>query len=283
MKNKLLKVAIIGNTNVGKSTFLNKVLDKNISIENKKINTTQQILIGVKNIKNCQLIFYDTPGLNLIRENKLKNYKKIRTEIIETIDFSDVILFIVDSNKYNKEYIIKYFELIRPYRKKILFAFNKIDLIKKNILLKLIDDLKNFKYINKFYLISAKKKTGFKSIIDYLFTLSKYGKWTFKKNQITNKSNIFITNEFTRNSLIKFLHKEIPYNLKVKNKSYKIINNNMIIKQLIIINNKRYKSIILGKKGEKIKKIRTYSQFQIEKLFKYKTHLYLEIIYKNDK
>ena len=116
--------------------------------------------------------------------------------------------------------------------------------------------------------------------INYFISKSKNNKWKFKANEISNKSDIFISNECTRNALLKYLHKEIPYNISVKNHSFKTIKNNHIkIKQLIEINNPRYKSIILGKEGKTIKRIREYSQKEIENIFNSKIHLYLEIVH----
>ena len=138
--------------------------------------------------------------------------------------------------------------------------------------------------IDEFFHISAKYNRGLDLIKKYLVTKSKNSKWKHEFNEISNKSDIFISNECTRNALLKYLHKEIPYNIAVKSKLFKIINKkNIKIKQLIEINNLRYKSIILGKKGQTIKRIRESSQKEIEEIFHSKIHLYLEVIYVNAK
>ena len=130
----------------------------------------------------------------------------------------------------------------------------------------------------------AKYNIGIDIIKKYLVKKSQYGVWEYEFNEISNKSEIYISNECTRNAVLKYLHKEIPYNIKVKNKLFKSINKkNIKIKQLIEINNLRYKSIILGKKGNTIKRIRESSQKEIESIFNSKIHLYLEVVHVNAK
>ena len=103
--------------------------------------------------------------------------------------------------------------------------------------------------------------------------------WLYLENEISNKNDVFTTNECTRNALLTVLHKEIPYNLKINNMEFKYLKKgDLKIKQEIEIENPRYKKIILGKNGDKIKDIRIKSQMCISKILKCKTHLYLKII-----
>ena len=140
---------------------------------------------------------------------------------------------------------------------------------------------KNFK-IQSFFNISAKYNLGINNLLDYLKKFSKESKWLFLEDQISNKDDIFITNECTRNAILTYLHKELPYNINIVNQYYKYLKNgDLKIKQKLIINNLRYRKIILGKNGEKIKKIREFSQNQISKILNCKTHLYLEVIRDN--
>ena len=98
-------------------------------------------------------------------------------------------------------------------------------------------------------------------------------------DNVLTEDDIFITSECTRNAVLTYIHKEIPYNLNIETSNYKELKNNQIkIKQKIYTNEKRYKKIILGKKGEMIKQIREDCQKKINKLFNKKIHLYLELI-----
>ena len=283
MRNRIIHVVLIGKTNAGKSTFINSIVKEKISIENKKINTTQEIITGIINLKNTQIVFYDTPGSNFLKTSNLIQ-KKQKTQILELINHVDVIFFIIDIVKFNYNSIIKDIKKIKEINKPVIVVFNKIDLIKKDKILLYIEKLNETNLVNDFFIISAKYNKGFDLITKYLVKKSRYGNWKYLAENLTNKSDIFISNECTRNALLKYLHKEIPYNIVVKNKIFKFINKkNIKIKQLIEINNLRYKPIILGKKGITIKRIRESSQKEIENVFNSKIHLYLEVIHINAK
>ena len=281
MQQKILKISLVGKTNVGKSTLLNKIIGETVSIINKKINTTQELIKGIINLHNIQIIFYDTPGTNLLKyKNKLQ--KKLRIHFWQAIDESDVILYILDSKKINFNELEEQLNILNKLNKKIIIVFNKIDLIETNRLLPIIKKIDKSFIINSFFNISAKKNLGIKNLINYLKKFSKASKWLFLDNEISNKDDIFITNECTRNAILTYLHKELPYNINVVNQYYKYLKNgDLKIKQKLIIENLRYRKIILGKKGEKIKKIREFSQKKISKILECKTHLYLEIIKDN--
>ena len=283
MKNKIINVALIGKTNAGKSTFINSIVGEKISIENRNKNTTLEAIIGILNIKKTQIVFYDTPGTNFLKTTNIAQ-KKQKTELWEAIYQVDLILFIIDTFKFSYSNVAIDIKKINEINKPIIVVFNKIDLIKKEIILSYIDALNKTKLIKDFFNISAKYNKGIDLIINYLVKKSKYGNWKYKSDQVSNKSDIFISEECTRNALLKFLHEEIPYNISVKNKLFKPLNKkNIKIKQFIEIKNLRYKSIIIGKKGETIKKIREWSQKEIESIFNSKIHLYLEVIHVNAK
>ena len=278
MSQKALKIAIVGKTNAGKSTLVNKLVGETVSIINKKINTTQELIIGVTNVNNNQLIFYDTPGFNFIKStNKIQ--KKIKINLWQAINESEIILFMIDSNKINYREISNHLVLLKKINKKIFIVFNKIDLIEKNNILPVIKKINQDFSIEHFLNISAKNNLGINKMLKILLKYVKNNKWLFSKDEITDKDNIFITNECTRNSILHYLHKELPYNINIKNIGFKNLKNgDLKIKQTLQIANLRYKKIILGKKGEKIKKIRELSQKQISKIFNCKTHLYLEVV-----
>ena len=278
MNKKILKLGLYGRTNAGKSTLINKIVGEKISIVNKKVNTTIDSIIGVLNINNVQLIFYDTPGSNFLKSKKNTINKKIKTEIWETLNHIDIILFLVDAYKINLENLIDELKLISTSDKPIIVIFNKIDLLQKKKILPYVSQINNQINISDYFYISAKFSDGTNELLNFFISKSINGNWIYKNNEITNKDDIFITNECTRNAILNYLHKEIPYNVKIKNIDFKILKNQHTkIKQKIIITNKRYKSIILGKNGSTIKRIRERSQKEIQKILNCKTHLYIEI------
>ena len=282
MKKKLLKVALVGKTNVGKSTLVNSFVGEKISIVNKKINTTQDLILGILNIDTTQIIFYDTPGSNFFKTSNLLQ-KKIRTHIWNAIDQVDLVLYMIDSLKYNYQDIERDINKVSEVNKPIVFVFNKIDLIENKKILPYINELKKIVFIESFFNISAKYNKGIINLSNYLITKSITQEWLYKNDEITNQDDIYITNECTRNAILEFLHQEIPYNIKVKSLVFKYLkNNDLKIKQSIELQNDRYKPIILGKKGSTIKRIRESSQNAIHKILNCKVHLYLQVNIIND-
>ena len=278
MKSKILKIALVGRTNAGKSTLINRIVGEKISIQNKKINTTQVTVIGIKNIRETQLIFYDTPGSNFLKSLNAQS-KNLKTNLWSGIDDSDLILYLIDSKTANSKFLFQQITKLQEVKKKILIIFNKIDLISNKEILPLTSTLnKNFN-IDSFFTISAKQNIGIEDLLNYIDKFSYASDWLFKDDEITNKDDVFIVGELLRETMLTYLHKEIPYNVNIQTSNFKTLRNKDIkIKQKIIIKQPRYKKIILGKKGEMIKKIREDSQKKMSKIFNTKIHLYIEIL-----
>ena len=280
---KLIKIALIGKTNAGKSTLINSLIGEKISIINKKINTTQELILGIKNIENIQIIFYDTPGSNFLKTTDLLQ-KKLKTHIWQSIDSVDILLYLVDVLRYNFDEIFNDIKKLSEVNKPIIFVFNKIDLINDLKLLPLVNELKEIKKIDEFFMISAKYNKRTSEILTFIKSKSYINDWIYNNEEITDKDDIYISNECTRNSILEYLHQEIPYNINIKNETFKFLkNNDLKIKQLIKLKNYRYKAIILGRKGETIKRIREKSQDEIKEIFNCKVHLYLKVIVIDEK
>ena len=278
MKSKILKISIVGRTNAGKSTLINKIVGEKISIQNKKINTTQDTIVGVKNIKQNQFLFYDTPGSNFLKNIDAQS-KKLKRNLWNGIDDSDFILYLIDSSSINMKFLFDQLEKIKETKKKIIIVFNKTDLILNKKLLPLITKISNLFKVESFFTISAKKNIGIDDILKFLKKYTYPSEWEYLNDEITNKDDKFFLSELLRETLLTYLHKEIPYNISIRTSSFKELNNSDIkIKQKILINEKRYKKIILGKKGSMIKKIREDCQKKIKNIFKKKIHLYIELI-----
>jgi GTP-binding protein Era len=278
MKNKILKIAIVGKTNAGKSTLINNIVGEKISIQNKKINTTQDTIIGVKNIKETLLIFYDTPGSNFLKSLNTMS-KNLKINLWSGIDDSDIIIYLIDAKKINNNFLFEQLDKLQEVRKKIIIIFNKIDLISNKNILPVISKVDKKFEIDSFFTISAKKKIGINELLNHIKNFAYLSEWIFNEDEITNKDDKFIICELLRETMLTYLHKEIPYNLSIETTQYKILKNKDVkIKQKIFVNEPRYKKIILGKKGEMIKKIREVSQKKMSQILKRKIHLYLEIL-----
>ena len=282
MQKKLLKICIVGKTNAGKSTLLNSLVGETVSISNKKINTTEDLIIGLVNLKNNQLIFYDTPGINNLKKNT--NFKmNFKRNLWQGLNKSDLIIYLIDIKNYYKDEIKNHILKLNETKKDIIIIFNKNDLINKKTILPKIKELDSELKVDSYFSISAKKKLGIDNLKNYLIKKTYISEWIFNNNEITNKDDIFISNECTRSMMLSLLNKEVPYNIEISNKTFKYLRKNELkIKQEIKISNNRYKKIILGKNGEKIKEIRTKSQKFISKILKTKVHLYINLVLNAD-
>ena len=150
--------------------------------------------------------------------------------------------------------------------------------------LPIIKEISSYFSYKDFFTISAKKNIGTTYLIKFLLKQAYFSKWIFDKNDISNKDDIFISNEITRNQVLTLLNKEIPYNIIVKNLIFKYLKNgDLKIKQELEIQNNRYKKIIIGRNGSKIRDLRIKSQKIISKTFNTNTHLYINVITKNAK
>ena len=282
MQKKLLKICIVGKTNAGKSTLLNSLVGETVSISNKKINTTEDLIIGLVNLKNNQLIFYDTPGINNLKKNT--NFKiNFKRNLWQGLNESDLIIYLIDIKNYYKDEIKNHILKLNETKKNIIIIFNKNDLINKKTVLPKIKELDSELKVDSYFSISARKNLGIDNLKNYLIKKTYFSEWIFNNNEITNKDDIFISNECTRSMILSLLNKEVPYNIEISNKTFKYLRNNELkIKQEIKISNNRYKKIILGKNGEKIKEIRTKSQKFISKVLKTKVHLYINLVLNAD-
>ena len=168
MIQKLLKISIIGKTNAGKSTLINNFVGEIISITNKKINTTEDLIIGITIFKNIQLVFYDTPGLNNIKSINKKNIK-MKQNLWNGLNETDLILYLIDITKYDFNEISSNINKLEEIKKPIIIVFNKNDLIEKKLILPKINELNKKFNLQNFFSISAKKILGLDVLKELIF------------------------------------------------------------------------------------------------------------------
>ena len=278
MKTKSSKIIITGFPNAGKSSLVNLLLKKKISIVSSKVQTTKYNIQAVLNYRDCQMVFIDTPGII----NKTKYYsKQLSREIFKNIEQVDINLFVFDSTKnltLLKKKKIK--EIISIFKKNYLIL-SKIDLIKNQYLLEQINKLNSDIFFSETFPISTKKKIGIKSLLEKISKDSPNREWVFKNNKnIVNKDINFIVSEITREKIFNLLNKELPYVIKVES-SVKNDKKTVVVQQRILVLKDSQKAIIIGKGGGKIKDIGTRSRSDMEKVFNKKVFLDLKVLKKS--
>ena len=277
MKTKKYKCGVIlltGFPNAGKSTLLNCILKKKISIISHKVQTTKEKISGILNLNNSQLIFTDTPG---ILENRKYKTKSLSRSIQDEEKNIDINLFIHDLTKnLDKRFLNEISSIIQHFKKNYL-VLNKIDLVSKDKMLRYSEFLNSEINFSKTFMISAKKRKGLEYLINNLISEIPERNWKYNKKITVTKGINYRISEITREKIFDFTNKEIPYSVKIKTK---IKNEEKIVRifQEIFVNKDSQKSIIIGKNAEKIKMIGTRSRIDIEKILKKK--VFLDLIVK---
>ncbi|QCI19823.1 MAG: GTPase Era [Buchnera aphidicola (Brevicoryne brassicae)] len=266
-------ITIIGKANVGKSTLINKIIGKKISIVSRKKNTTQNNIIGVKTQTSYQSIYIDTPGIIFDKKGKEITYKE--NYFYKIIKSSALIILVIDRLFWteNDEHILY---KIKKIQIPIIIIINKIDKIQnKNILLPFIDFLKTKNITTEIVPISAKKTKNIVLLNKIIQSYLPKNTHIYPKDYITENSHFFTTSEIIREKLISFLADELPSIVKVKIEYFQRKNKELYIRAIILVQNTRQKKIVIGNNAEKIKKISIISRYNIEKEFSIKTHLAL--------
>ena len=271
-------VTIIGEVNVGKSSLLNILVKKDVSIITHKSNTTNKQIKGIKSYKNSQIIFIDTPGLYI---NKGKTNRNFLSEIWSAVTEADFLCIVVDGNRTVSNVLYQLLEQINEKnlpKKKIIIAINKIDLISKDKLLKKTQEINDKYEFDKIFMISALKNDGIDDLLNWFTKHLPQKKWSYPPHIISDQSFDQQLNEKTRQIILLRIHDEIPYSIEVS--SDNIINvskSKLRIFQSIYVHNQRHRSILIGKKGETIKSISIGARKKIEKFTNKKIDLFLEV------
>ena len=271
-------ITIIGEVNVGKSSLLNILIKKNISIITHKSNTTIKQIKGIRSYKNSQLIFIDTPGLYF---NKGKSNRNFLSEIWNAVSEADFVFLVIDSSKSVSSNIYQILEQINSQnklKKRLVLVLNKIDIIKKEKLLIKVKEINERFEFDKTFMISALKNDGIDDLLDWLNLNLLEKKWLYPPTIISDQSIYEQLNEKTREIILLRIHDEIPYNIEVLSDQIINISKSKIrVFQSIYVKNQRHRSILIGKRGENIKSISINARKNIEKFTSKKVDLFLDI------
>ena len=270
-------VSVVGRPNVGKSTLINSIIGSKVAITSNKPQTTRNIIQGIYNDDESQIVFVDTPG---IHKPTSKLSKTLNNQAYYSIHDTDFIMFVVDSSGVGTgdEFVLGE---IKKTDKPVILVINKIDLISKEELIKLVTDYSKLYDFSDIVPISALKKNNIKELVKVLKKYLPDEILYYGKNDITNKSIEFQIAEIVREKVFNATFDEVPHSITCVTDSIIRNNNAYNILVSIIIDRESLKKIILGSRGEKIKKIGTSARIEIEALLGKK--VYLELFVKTVK
>ena len=265
-------VTIIGKTNVGKSTFLNKFLEKKVSITANKSQTTRSNIYAIKSLKTTQIIFIDTPGIHKKSEKTIN--KVLRKKSAEVIHDVDVIIFMISGTKFDaidKESL----DLANESHAKKILVINKIDLVKnKKELFSFVEKTFNKDDFYSIIPISAKNNDGIDLVQQELEKALPENEF-FYPEEIDFQSNTFEISEIIREKVIRLLGDELPYETAVV---IELLNEKKDVFEIdanIYVSKQSQKSIVIGKSGDKIKSIGTAARIDLERKLNKKVMLKL--------
>ena len=267
-------IAIVGRPNVGKSTLLNKILGQKISITSRKAQTTRHRIVGIKTEGAYQEIYVDTPGLHI--EEKRAINRLMNRAASSAITDVDLVIFVVDGTHWNDDDEMVLNKL-RKTKVPVVLVINKIDNIKnKDDLLPFITEITQKFNFADIVPISAEKGNNLDAIEKIVRKSLRPGVHHFPEDYVTDRSQRFIASEIIREKLMRFMGEELPYSVTVEIEQFKVNERGTYeINGLILVERDGQKKIVIGRKGEKLKKIGTEARLDMERLFDNKVHLEL--------
>ncbi len=266
-------VAIVGRPNVGKSTLLNHLLGQKISITSRKPQTTRHNTLGIKTEGDTQLIFVDTPGLHSNQQKAINRYMNRAAE--SAIRDVDVVVFVVDRSVWT-EADEKVAEEIAKSKAPVIIAINKLDRLEsKADLLPHLQTLSQRFPDAKLIPISALLGQQLEQLEEAIQKHIPEATHYFPEDQITDRSQRFLTAELVREKITRQLGAEVPYEVTVEIEAFKYEGNICHINALILVERDGQKKIIIGDKGSRLKKIGQQARLDMEKLLDCKVMLNL--------
>jgi len=256
-------VAILGRPNVGKSTLLNAMLSKKVSIVTPKAQTTRDAILGILTQKDLQIVFVDTPGIFYGQE---KLYGVMKRTAFESSRGVDAVLYLIDASVKSLDDDLKIFGSIKTDAPRF-FVLNKIDLIRPERGEELKSALKEAYPDVPLIEASLLENYGIREIKDAIVPLLSEGEMFYPEDVITDKDDAYQAKEVIREKMLHFLHEEVPHQSAVVIDSIVNKDDHLKIKGRIIVEKKAHKAIVIGKGGEMIKKISMASRKELERMW----------------
>ena len=266
-------VAIVGRPNVGKSTLLNHILGQKISITSRKPQTTRHRILGIKTENGCQALFVDTPGIHQNAPKAINRYMN-RAATSSMVDV-DLILFLVDGLKWSAD-DVHVLASLKNSRSPVILVVNKVDRVSDKA--RLMDHLQflseQFEY-KEVFPVSALKGDNLSELEEKIITYLPEGKPFYDEDQITDRSERFMVAELIREKIMRQLGDELPYEMTVELEEFLCEEGLVTISAAILVERDSQKAIVIGKQGQRIKKIGTDARLDMEDLLESKVMLNL--------
>ncbi|MEG0022280.1 MAG: GTPase Era [Bacilli bacterium] len=268
-------VSLIGRPNVGKSTLVNSIIGKKVAITSDKPQTTRNVIQGIYNEPDTQIVFVDTPGIHK-PNHKLGKY--LNKQAYCSIDDVDIILFLVDATMAlgaGDKFIL---ERLKETEKPVILIINKIDKLNQEQLLKKIVEYKDIFDFKEIIPVSALKKNNVKEVVKVLKEYLPDEVRFYGEEDITNKPIEFLLGEIIREKVFELTEEEVPHSLTCYIEHVENNKNSIVLNGVIVVDRDSLKRIIIGRQASKVKEIGIRARKEMEQLLG-KT-VYLELYVK---
>ena len=269
-------IAIVGRPNVGKSTLLNTLVGQKVSIVSRKAQTTRHRITGVRTEGDTQFVFVDTPGFQTRHTTKgtqalNRNLNKTVQSVLGDVD---LVLFLVDAGRFSDS-DAKVLEMIPPGRKAVLVA-NKLDLIARRAdLLPWLQQMQARHPFTEFVPLSARKRDDAERLLAIIRPYLPEQEWFYEEDALTDRSERFLASEIIREKLFRLTGDELPYTSTVVIEEFKEEGGLRRISAAIVVEREAHKGMVIGERGERLKRIGTEARTELERLMDAKVFLEL--------
>ena len=266
-------VALIGAPNAGKSTLLNKLVGQKLAIVSPKVQTTRSRLLGIATEGDAQLIFVDTPGIFAPRRRL--DRAMVAAAWAGASD-ADVTVLLVDAAHRIDDDTRRIVERFNEGRRPAILALNKIDLVRRENLLGLTDQLSKLANFTQIFMISGLTGDGVDDLRQHLAATVPEGPFLFPPDQLSDAPERFLAAEVTREQVFLQLHDELPYSATVETESWEDRPDGSVrVEQVIYVRRPGQRAIVLGEGGKRIKTIGARARAELGVMLDRKVHLFL--------
>ena len=280
MTEKCGLVAVVGAPNAGKSTLVNALVGQKVAIVSPKAQTTRTRLMGIAIAGEAQILLLDTPG---IFEPKRRLDRAMVAAAWAGAADADLIALVVDAKTGLFRRLEEMLDTLKARREPKILVLNKVDLVKKEVLLDLATRLGSRLEFEDIFMISATTGDGVADLKAALAARVPEGPWHFPEEQVSDASERLAASEVTREQLYLQLHAELPYASAVETEKYEERRDGSVaIHQQILVGRATQRAIVLGKGGTRIKAIGEAARKELEALMGRKVHLFLHVKVKPD-
>lgn len=274
-------VALVGRPNAGKSTLLNKILGQKVAIVSSKPQTTRISILGIKTTAKGQIIFVDNPG---IHRPLHKLNKRMMNFVYSSLETSDLICLLIDATQkfgHGDEFVI---ETLKKVKTPIFLLINKVDILKKEKILLLIDKYKDLLDFKEIIPISALKGTNVDVLEDEIYKYLPEAEKIFSEDEVSDQSERFLLSEIIREKVLEHVEQELPFvtavyieKIERRTKSSDSQTPLTYIQAKIFVEEDSHRKIVIGRQGQLIKTIGTEARRELEEILESKVFLDLQV------